>query len=350
MTVGGESLKQAATQVDLAESDMGPAGSSSFENNAKNADSADGESLGASPYAPPLTGGSHGVNGAISPRGEAASSGQGTATSAIASPSEDTAELKGGAARLKESAEKGTAEQKADSQPTRGKTPTDRDVSEDEDASKPESALEKPPEKSPPPENGEYEYIDSKSKRNVVNFKNGELNGPIHIFDTNNVLEFEGNMTKGKLHGLCRSYKNGVLVSEAEMLEDVPHGLSRQFDEAGGGLISETWFDHGVKQGEMRQYHSTGEVASLTLFEADKMSGPASFFDTGGARSMEAHYRADKLHGKSTAYYSVAEGGRVMRISNYVEGQLDGVVKSYSSSGEATAEDHYKRGQLVKQG
>jgi antitoxin component YwqK of YwqJK toxin-antitoxin module len=198
-----------------------------------------------------------------------------------------------------------------------------------------------------PPDNGPYEYIGSSSKRHSVNFKNKELDGPVHIYDANNKLEFDGHMVQGKLCGRCRSYRNGVLTEEFEMDKDVVHGVFKQFDES-GFVVTEARFVNGVKQGEMKRYSRAGVLSSVTTFENDRINGPASSYDASGEISSKFNFKLDKLHGPMKAYYSKEDGGGVLRTSNYEDGQLNGVSTMYKSSGEIQSASNYRLGQKVK--
>jgi antitoxin component YwqK of YwqJK toxin-antitoxin module len=196
------------------------------------------------------------------------------------------------------------------------------------------------------PKNGEYEYIHEDGKHSFLTYKNGELSGPTRIFNKSGDLEFEGVMENGKLNGVCKIYDNGILKSETMMLDDIPNGKSRQFDE-NGILTTEIMFKNGKKHGEMVQFHSNGEISSITTFANDKMNGPCEHRNVDGKVSIESAYANDKLHGLMKNFYTGVYGNGIMRESNYDNGLLAGKEILYHSSGYISSESYYENGQLT---
>jgi antitoxin component YwqK of YwqJK toxin-antitoxin module len=202
-------------------------------------------------------------------------------------------------------------------------------------------------EQQPPPKDGEYEYVDENGKRNILTYKDGELTGPIQIFDKAGNLELECVMENGQLNGTCKIYDSGILKSETEMLSNLPHGSSKQFDE-NGVLIAEIKFENGKKQGEMTQFHSNGEISTITTFTEDKMDGSYKGYNVGGELLMKSEYKNNKLQGLMENFYTGIDGNGIMRESIYENGQLAGRTVLYHSSGQILSESDYENGQLAK--
>lgn len=196
-----------------------------------------------------------------------------------------------------------------------------------------------------PPEDGEFEYVDDDGKRHVITYENGELTGPIKIFDKNDQLEFEGEMKKGKLCGMCKTYEQGILRSQTNLLDNLPQGLSQQFDEH-NNLITETNFEKGVKQGEMKQYYPTGELLTKVTFDHDEMNGPLESYNGQGEILMKTTYKKNKIQGNMENFYTGTDGIGCMRLATYKEGELQGKEVIYHSSGSILSESYYEAGQL----
>lgn len=277
------------------------------------------------PYSAPLKGGAHAKSGGLLP--------------------DDTAPLD----------ETKIRDPKDEEQRNREKADREKDeeieTREEEQQDKKDSTAERERanerDKRTPPHNGPYEYVDKNSKRHIITYTNGEVTGPVRIFDSKNNLEFEGQMIKGKLCGTCRTYKDGVLQRISEMQNDVPHGLTKQFDET-GALWIETTFVNGKKHGQMKQYNKSGAVTSLAMYESDNMHGPSESFDEAGDIESRTYYAAGKMHGTMEAFYSRFEGGGRKRLAHYSTGKLHGRETIYQSSGIILTEATYEHGKKVQ--
>jgi antitoxin component YwqK of YwqJK toxin-antitoxin module len=323
-----DDIKKAASQVDDAARDPYAKGETIPAKNklaSKGLDAREEGNLGKgrAPYAPPSTAGTHASTGLAIP----------DETDLLDSTDENLLSDTNENIRKKE---KENALKKDE--------PLKKDSHAEKDC---RSEKEQEPPKGTPPRNGIYEYTDKNSKRHVITYTDGDVTGPVHIFDISNKLEIEGQMRKGKLCGICRTYKDGVIQSESEMENDVPHGLTKQFDEA-GILWLETTFVEGKKHGQMRQYNKNGSITSTTMYEADNMHGPSESFNDGGDVESRTYYVAGKMHGTMEAFYSRVEGGGCKRLSHYDTGELHGTETIYQSSGVILAETTYEHGTKVQ--
>lgn len=323
--VKSNDIKKAASQVDESETDSEADKQTKPEKgNSANAKDRGNRTIspkkGKSPYAPPLTAGKH-------------------ASTGIVKPDEADHLVQQGELSLRDDDENHEKKEKA----LEKKDFLKKDQHGQKDH---RNEKEQEPPKGTPPRNGKYEYTDKNSKRHEITYTDGDVTGPVRIFDRSNKLEFEGQMRKGKLWGICRTYKNGVIQSESEMQNDVPHGLTKQFDES-GILWMETTFVDGKKHGPMKQYNKTGSVTTSTIYESDNMHGPSESFNDAGDIESRTYYVAGKMHGTMEAFYSRSEGGRCKRISHYETGRLHGAETIYQSSGVILAETMYEHGTKV---
>lgn len=197
----------------------------------------------------------------------------------------------------------------------------------------------------PPPLDGSYEMVDEDGRRSLLTYKDGELTGPVFLFEADGTLIFEGELDHGKLCGLCKSYENGILRSEVIMKQGVLHGPAKQFDET-GELSNEVTFVSGIKQGEMLQYDTQGNVSTQACFVDNVLEGPFKTF-TQGDLTLQTTYKEGKIQGLSENFYSQVEGGRPLRIATYKQGNLHGEEKIYHSSGKLLVKTEYANGKAV---
>jgi antitoxin component YwqK of YwqJK toxin-antitoxin module len=309
--MNGDKLKQAASQVDESARDVGNQNATT--------------QASASPYSPPLTAGSHNREGVVAEdcteksnetQSNILASGDSNETLAPRDNPETQYNLD------KQAAQKSSNDSSTEQQPSdtlSGKAP---------------------------PKNGRYESVNKDSKRHVITYDQGQVTGPFAIYDSNNRLETEGYMENGKLCRVCRTYEYGILKCESEMLNDQPHGITKQFDKA-GKLQVETWFVHGKKQGEMKQYKQDGTIISTTMYEADEINGKSEAYNDSGDISSRTDYVKGKMHGTMEAFYSRAEGSGLKRLSHYDSGDLHGKETIYQASGNILSEAQYDHGRPI---
>lgn len=197
----------------------------------------------------------------------------------------------------------------------------------------------------PPPEDGEYESVDEDGRKLCVVYKGGQLNGPWKMFDAEGNLEASGTMKEGTLEGPFETYRNGILVSQVELVAGVPHGVMKMFNDE-GKLSSEVTFDHGVKQGEMITYHPNGQKASVTVFKDDKKNGVMESFSEDGQLASRVNYKNDKLEGLSENFYTGGASG-LLRSVNYTDDEPDGTETLYDVNGKVVSQSVYDHGQKV---
>lgn len=212
---------------------------------------------------------------------------------------------------------------------------------EEEEAAEEEAA----PPQMPPPLNGVYETVDEDGRRSVLTYKDGELTGPIQVFDPNGLILIEAELDHGELCGLCKTYENGILRSETGMEKGVPHGVAKLFDER-GELFSETTFVHGLKQGEMIQYDDQGEVGLQATYVDDALNGPFKTF-TQGALALQTTYKDGQIHGIMENFYTGVNGSGCLRTATYDHGILQGEERIYHTSGSLLMQTEYADGKAI---
>jgi antitoxin component YwqK of YwqJK toxin-antitoxin module len=294
-------------------------------------------------YSKPLLAGSHDENGeVISPSTEESSS------------DGDAAPEKGGASEREDEGEEEDEEEEID---LFGALPEElpAELPEELPAELPE--LPTPTEEEeeggeeeqmpiPPPEDGPYEFVSADNELHKVNYKGGVLSGPIQIFDPSGNIKIEGEMQEGKFCGVRKSYENGVLQVECELVDNILNGYFKQFDE-NGNLALEMHFKDGKKHGELTKYYSDGTVETVINFEDDKMSGTMETYKNEQI-TMKAQYSEDKMHGSVENFYASPYGNGVMRTATYEDGELDGEELVYHESGCLIKQAEYKDGELVQ--
>lgn len=174
----------------------------------------------------------------------------------------------------------------------------------------------------------------------VSQYSKGELNGPVVSYYLNGNKKSEINMTNGKEDG----YYQGYHVT--------------------GKLEAEGWIKNGEYQGEWVYYDSNGKLSLKRYYLDSDLSGYKEVFDPNGKKSMEQKYNADVLEkmtqydenekviavdsfpkgaGKYTLLYP---NGKVQAQGTFINGNLNGVYKTFYFDGSPESTYFYKDGQM----
>lgn len=284
------------------------------------------------PYAEPLTSGSHDSNGNIIEKDKI-----GDEKGAVKGDSAGKGKDKG---------------EKEEEEKTEKEKPEEKPEEKKEEKKLEAKIPEAPPEQeekeqAPPPKDGIYEYTDDDGKLNILEYKEGKLNGTIKVFTPGGEIETEAEFKDDVLNGICKTYEKGKLVTESGFKDGVINGEFKQFDE-NEKMISQITFENGIKKGDMIENHKNGNPSFVTHFEDDKKNGKLEMYNENNEMTTYCEYKNDELNGITKNYYSGLDGNGIMRVANYEDGKISGQEDLFYPTGAPMAVGQYENGSLTE--
>jgi len=224
-------------------------------------------------------------------------------------------------------------------------------------------------------------------------FKNDELIGSLLIYHPNGKLHRSGNFANGNLEGIVKEYySSGQLYKEAFFKEGQPEGIIKTYYES-GNLMSEETYAKGVQAGLTKEYYDAPSLPVKTIYtmKNNAKEGKEEIFSEKGILIKEVYYVNGMLNGTAkqwdkntkeliyeatydkgyrinteTEYYlnkkiakittyrnqernrnviNYTETGEVIYQANFINNQLEGIVKSIPKGREVYwDETNYKNG------
>jgi antitoxin component YwqK of YwqJK toxin-antitoxin module len=224
-------------------------------------------------------------------------------------------------------------------------------------------------------------------------FKNDELIGSLLIYHPNGKLHRSGNFANGNLEGIVKEYySSGQLYKEAFFKEGQPEGIIKTYYES-GNLMSEETYAKGVQAGLTKEYYDAPSLPIKTIYtmKNNAKEGKEEIFSEKGILIKEVYYVNGMLNGTAkqwdkntkeliyeatydkgyrinteTEYYlnkkiakittysnqernrnviNYTETGEVIYQANFINNQLEGLVKSIPKGREVYwDETNYKNG------
>ena len=210
---------------------------------------------------------------------------------------------------------------------------------------------------------GEWTYFyRNGTKFKLGSFNNDEKNGTWQTWYENGTLLMEGKYLDGKENGEWVNYwENGNLKNKTSFKNGVMSGDWISYYPTGKLKLTGKYKD-GFKVGEWTDYFENGkpqDVITYKIFkekskvdygimkkrvrlESREHGHSISYSDKDFKKTEEGDYRNGKKDGEWIAYYPGARIPAV--ISNYKEGELNGVMKQFDRRGNLLQEVDYKDG------
>jgi len=148
--------------------------------------------------------------------------------------------------------------------------------------------------------------------------------------------------------------EKGILISSGSYLKEVPIGIHRYYNDQGkvinskiysdsGNVMSEGIVDEtGSKEGEWKDYYSTGELRSAGIYRNNQQTGRWTFYYKNGRKEQEGSYLRGLYDGLWTWYY---ENGNIWREETYFNGKEDGESVEYDEEGNIITKGEYINGE-----
>jgi len=120
------------------------------------------------------------------------------------------------------------------------------------------------------------EYNKDGDIENFAKVKDGKLDG--EAFRDYGTYKSIDNYENGKLNGMRKRYKNGVLIKELEFKDNAKSGIFREYYDD-GTLKKEAMYEKNKLTGEMVEYREDGSIKMKLIF-GDKKGGTILQFDS----------------------------------------------------------------------
>lgn len=155
---------------------------------------------------------------------------------------------------------------------------------------------------------GESEFLSPTSGQitQIMNFSSGKLDGKTKVYDNDGHLISILNYKEGCLHGECSFFSDTILMMKSE-------------------------YENNLRHGKTFIYNQNGSVSSIIEYQYGKKNGKTSLYQNNKLFKIE-NYKNNKLHGESI-FFSIDDQSKILEISNYNEGLLDGYSKKYYDNG-----------------
>ncbi|MCO5273987.1 MAG: hypothetical protein M9900_03600 [Flavobacteriales bacterium] len=139
-------------------------------------------------------------------------------------------------------------------------------------------------------------------------------------------------------------HPNGQLMAEGRYVGKDKDSTWNYFDESGALRSTETW-KAGKLDGTMTAYFTDGTTAERRVFRKGVAQGPAEQFYPDGKPRYKADYVNGEPEGTETYFFA---NGRKELEGRYVNGQRDGGWTYYNENGSVKMQALYAQGKLVR--
>lgn len=232
------------------------------------------------------------------------------------------------------------------------------------------------------------------------NHANGKLRFTGEYFYGSRIGEWkyyddEGNISSetpyeyGNIHGVDKSYVNGILTVERPYDRGSAHGDAKYYSEKGelqmvrryyhgkaiaysypnstGDLVDfielenescecKTYFGNGTISreftmtkgyfdGEYKEYFENGQLNNIDIYSGGNKNGTTNNYYPSGKLRFTVNYVDNKKEGDLVYYH---ENGQIAEVIPYVNGVLHGEYKKYSSDGKLIESYTYYDGDMIK--
>ena len=128
--------------------------------------------------------------------------------------------------------------------------------------------------------------------------ENGVLQGDCKQYDSNGVLEYEGQIHDGVRDGSGKEYKDGILIYEGQLQNGERSGTGKEYED--GSLVYEGQLRNGEHYGSGREYKN-GELIYEGQFTAGLYDGIGTLYENGNIR-FSGQYENGKRSGNGREY------------------------------------------------
>jgi hypothetical protein len=136
--------------------------------------------------------------------------------------------------------------------------------------------------------------------------------------------------------------KGNRVTLEGDLLDENRHGAWISYDENGSIKSIDNYYK-GVKHGAFIVFDSQGYISSVTNYANGILHG-GSYLYSRNKISEEKNYVNGDLEGLVKKYYP---SGKIMQEAPYKNGKIHGIARWYNEEGNSSLVYEYKNGELI---
>lgn len=214
-------------------------------------------------------------------------------------------------------------------------------------------------------EHGTQKYWhDNGQLETEVNFEYSKLHGIFKRWTKEGFLYLEYSFSQGKKNGIIKEwqldgkyidelwkmdhlecqkvYQDNVLIAEFNFIDGKLNGTQTIYDSKGKNLILQENYKEGNYEGCQKKWFENGQLEREENFIDGKKTGWQRYYDISGKLLGESNL----IDGTGKISVKYANGQRAFE-ENYLNGELDGLQKSWYKSGQIAAEYNFVSGKRV---
>lgn len=151
-----------------------------------------------------------------------------------------------------------------------------------------------------------YESGDPKEQGCLKLSENGDYvrDGAWTTWHEHNIVKEQYSYRDGLKDGHYTAWhENGVMFVDGGWERGEPRGLVRFWHPNGVKKLEQHYDDHGLLQGVVQSWYSSGTPEAAVPYRDGKRHGRAEFWYENGAKMGELNYEEDLQHGLQVTYY-----------------------------------------------
>jgi len=187
------------------------------------------------------------------------------------------------------------------------------------------------------------DYHENGNMNMEENYIEGELHGPTIYYDEAGEIQIQMNYYEGTLDSYSYLNSEGVLLPEIPLKHESGKVLAYYKN---GNKSIEYELEKGLREGELKIYHSNGNLLRTLIFKNDLLEGKAVYNTIKGSKRKEVIYTKGNKNGIMTTYYPT---GEVETTKNYLLGDLYGKSVWYAKTCEKEKERMYYDDKIISE-
>lgn len=177
------------------------------------------------------------------------------------------------------------------------------------------------------------EYYENGQIESVCDYSNGELSGKCIYYSP----EGEIQITKHYDDDFIIAYEALDSLGNLKKIDFDGTGVIKTFFKNGNVATIES-YDKGVFNGELKRYHSNGQLLKSIPINNGIYTGTAYYYFENGDLKESREYQFDVIHGEHKLYYP---GNHLKKSIQYRGGDKSGWLIEYSKSGGLSKKEYY---------
>ncbi|MFH1159631.1 MAG: hypothetical protein V1733_01615 [bacterium] len=150
---------------------------------------------------------------------------------------------------------------------------------------------------------------------------------------------------EGRVARTTSWFPNGKMMAKGKYVNEKRDSLWQFFSEFDETLVSEEFYEDGMKVGIEKVYYPGKGLAETITWKDGKKEGPWEQFYDDGALKIKGTYLNDEKEGLIQTFFV---SGNLLGTGQYKNGHQDGTWSFYDENGNLKLKEHYDMGILLK--